>query len=101
MVRQGQTVARINRLSHRKIMRNRTIYVPFSLPSTEKGYNFVIGVQMLNDSNINHKKSNNTTSRILPVILYFTLAGVLYSKEMQPSIVGKELMCNIYAAHNK
>lgn len=94
-------MARINRFFHRKVMRNRTIYVPFSLPSAEKGYNFAIGVRMLNDSNINHRDLNNTTPRILPVIFYFTLAGVLYSKEMQPSIVGKELMCSIYATHNK
>lgn len=37
-------------------------------------------------------------SRILPFILYFTLARVLYWKKNQPSIVGKQLMCDIYVS---
>lgn len=46
MVLWGQTVAGINKLFHGKVMRNRTIYVPFPLPSAEKSYNFITGVQI-------------------------------------------------------
>lgn len=46
MAQQGQVVAGLNRSSHRKGKCNRTIYVPFSFSSAEKGYSFVIGVQI-------------------------------------------------------